>query len=184
MASAIKSYLVVSAFAVVVEDSGTSISYQPGAVFTAKDTNPSVVNLLANLLIVETTGVAPATGFTIVTGATGPTGPTGPAASVSGFARITNGTAITSTDTAAAGERMVYDPSGGVFTLNAPAAPAIGDRWGVKNRTSSAAAITISGNGSNIESPTASFSVSASFSLIGDGIAVTWEYDGTQWLVV
>ena len=104
---------------------------------------------------------------------------------VSGLAaRIKNGTAIVATDTADVGERMIYDPSGGTFTLNAPASPSIGDRWGVKNRTTDTTAITVSGNGSNIEDPTASFALAASFSLTGDGIGVEWEYDGTQWLVV
>lgn len=108
-----------------------------------------------------------------------PTGTT-----VTGLARIKNGTAITSTDTADSGERMLYDPSGGTFTINAPAAPTIGDHWAVKNVTSDTTAITIGGNGNNIENPTASFGVSASFSMSGDGISIEWEYDGTQWLVI
>jgi hypothetical protein len=108
-----------------------------------------------------------------------PTGTT-----VEGMARIKNGTAIVATDTADAGERMVFDPTGGTFTLNAPASPSIGDRWGVKNRSANTTAVTIAGNGSNIEDPTSSYAVAASFSLSGDGIAVEWEYDGTQWLVI
>jgi len=101
-----------------------------------------------------------------------------------GPASITNGTAVTATDTANLGERMLYDPSGGTFTLNAPASPAIGNRWAVKNRSSDITAITISGNGSSIEDPTSSFSLAASFSLSGDGISTEWEYDGTQWLAI
>ena len=98
-----------------------------------------------------------------------------------GPASITNGTAITVTDTANLSERIVYDPSGGTFTLNAPASPVIGSRWAVKNRSSDITAITISGNGSDIENPTASYTLAASFSLSGDGISTEWEYDGTQW---
>ena len=60
----------------------------------------------------------------------------------------------------------------------------IGDRWGVKNRTADVTAVTIAGNGSNIEDPTVSFALAASFSLVGDGAAVEWEFDGTQWLVI
>ncbi len=101
-----------------------------------------------------------------------------------GPASITNGTAVTATDTANLGERMLYDPSGGTFTLNAPASPVIGSRWAVKNRSTSIVAITIGGNGSSIEDPTSSFSLAASFSLSGDGISTEWEYDGTQWQLI
>jgi len=100
------------------------------------------------------------------------------------ISKISNGSAITAADTADAGERMVYDPTGGTFQIDAPASPVMGTRWAVKNRSASATAVTISGNGSNIEDPTASFALAASFSLSGDGIAAEWEYDGTQWLVI
>jgi len=100
------------------------------------------------------------------------------------ISKISNGTAITATDTSDAGERMLYDPTGGTFQINAPATPILGMRWATKNRSSSATAVTISGNGSDIEDPTSSFSLAANFSLSGDGISVEWEYDGTQWLVV
>lgn len=103
---------------------------------------------------------------------------------VTGLARIKNGTAITSTDTADSGERVLYDPSGGTFTINAPASPTIGDHWAVKNVTSDVTTITINGNGNNIEDPTVSFSPAASFSLSGDGISIEWEFDGVQWLVI
>jgi hypothetical protein len=79
---------------------------------------------------------------------------------------------------------MIYDPTGGTFQLNASASPTMGDRWAVKNRSSSATAITIDGNGVDIEDPTSSFTLAANFSLSGDGISVEWEYDGTQWVVV
>ena len=97
---------------------------------------------------------------------------------------ISNGTSITATDTAVAGERMIYDPTGGTFQLNAPASPVIGTRWAVKNRSTSTTGITISGNSNSIENPASGYAVAASFSLAGDGISVEWEYDGTQWLVI
>jgi len=100
------------------------------------------------------------------------------------ISKISNGTAITATDTAAAGERMLYDPTGCTFQINAPASPVMGTRWATKNRSADLTSITISGNGSNIENPTASFSLAATFLLSGDGISVEWEYDGTQWVVV
>jgi len=100
------------------------------------------------------------------------------------ISKISNGAAITVTDTADAGERVLYDPTGGTFQINAPSTPILGMRWATKNRSSSVTAVTISGNGSNIEDPTSSFSLAANFSLSGDGISVEWEYDGTQWVVV
>jgi hypothetical protein len=103
---------------------------------------------------------------------------------VTGMARIKNASAIIASDTADSGERMIYDPTAGTFTLTAPSGPSIGDRWGVKNRSSDVTAITIAGNGNNIEDPTVSFALAATFSLVGDGAAVEWEYDGTQWLVI
>jgi len=98
--------------------------------------------------------------------------------------KISNGTSITATDTADAGERMIYDPTGGTFQLNAPASPVMGTRWATKNRSASVVAVTISGNGSDIEDPTATFALAATFSLSGDGVSIEWEYDGTQWVVV
>lgn len=77
MASVIKLYLVVSSLPVVVEDAGIAVSYQPGAIFEARNTNASVVRLLADEKIVETTGV-PGQGSTVIQGQQGPIGPTGP----------------------------------------------------------------------------------------------------------
>lgn len=84
--------------------------------------------------------------------------------------------------TAVVFQRIPYDPSGGTFQIDAPLAPVRGDRWGVKNETANLTAVTISGNGNNIEDPTVSFSVAASFSLSGDGIGVEWEFNGTNWV--
>ena len=91
---------------------------------------------------------------------------------------------ITVTTTGFPFTRILYDPTAGTFTLSAPASPNTGDRWAVKNVSSSAVAITISGNGTTIESPLVSFALAASFALGSDGVAVTWEFDGTNWLVI
>lgn len=100
------------------------------------------------------------------------------------ISKISNGTPITGTTTADPGERMIYDAGSGPFQLNAPASPVMGTRWGIKNLSNSVTAITVSGNGSNIEDPLVSFVLAATFSLAGDGISVEWEYDGTQWVVI
>ena len=70
------------------------------------------------------------------------------------------------------------------MTFAAPAAPSLGDRWGLKNRSDDTQDVIVSGNGNDIEDPLASCAVAASFTLSGDGISVEWEFDGTQWLVV
>lgn len=77
MASVTKTYFVVSPLPVVVDDAGSAVSYQPGAVFTALNTNPSIVRLLADEKIVETTGTTEQ-GFAVIQGQQGPVGPVGP----------------------------------------------------------------------------------------------------------
>lgn len=74
----IRSYRVVSQVPVVVEDVGIAISYAPGQVFRASDTNPSIVRLLEDQKIALASTADPTTGYTIVVGPTGPTGPEGP----------------------------------------------------------------------------------------------------------
>ena len=86
--------------------------------------------------------------------------------------------------TSVVGARVIYDPTGGTFQINAPAAPTAGNRFGVKNASASITGVTLSGNGANIEDPTVAFALAASYSLSGNGVAVTWEYDGVAWLVV
>lgn len=85
--------------------------------------------------------------------------------------------------TATAGQRVPYDASGGTFTLTAPASPSQGERWAVKETADDATAITIAGNGSNIEDPVGG-TVGASFSLGLAYVSVEWEYDGTAWRVI
>jgi len=100
------------------------------------------------------------------------------------IARFSPSAVITGAHTAGPFERVRFDPSGGTFTIMAPPSPTPGDRWGVKNVTADATAITIDGNGTSIEDSAAGFSVGASFSLGGAGVAVEWEFDTSAWVVV
>ncbi|MGD9725421.1 MAG: hypothetical protein AB7L09_03445 [Nitrospira sp.] len=77
MSSVLRTYLVIAPLPVVVEENDIDTSYQPGAVFVARDTNPSVVRLLETEQIIETFGPS-STGTTVTRGQTGPTGPVGP----------------------------------------------------------------------------------------------------------
>jgi hypothetical protein len=84
--------------------------------------------------------------------------------------------------------RVPYDPSAGTVTLKPPASPTVGDRWGIKNVTTSATAVTIDGNGESIEDPVAGGAPAASFSLGIANVAVQWEFmnsaSGNAWHVV
>jgi len=89
----------------------------------------------------------------------------------------------TTTGTAKIGYREAYDPSGGTFTINAPATPSSGDHFSVKNVTTNTTVITISGNGNNIEDPVAGALV-ASFT-IGIGlVAVDFQFINGAWHVI
>lgn len=80
-------------------------------------------------------------------------------------------------------DRVRYDPSGGTFTINMPATPQRDTQVGVKNVTSDVTAITVSGNGNDVEDPSAS-SFDASVTVAGDGASIVWEFDGTSWVIV
>ena len=86
--------------------------------------------------------------------------------------------------TASSGERVPYDGAVLVgFTINAPAAPSLGDRFGVKNIGLGVTVMTLDGNGSNIENPLLSVlggSFTAGVSLFG----AAWEYMNGVWHVV
>lgn len=86
--------------------------------------------------------------------------------------------------TSAAFERVLVNPSGGTFTVSAPASPVTGDRFGVRNVTSNTTALTLSGNGKNIENPSDPSKYGATFTFGGPGWGFDWEYDGTNWNVV
>lgn len=81
-------------------------------------------------------------------------------------------------------QRVTFDPSGGTFQIDMPASPIFGDRVGVKNVTASVTAVTVSGNGANIENPASLGTAAASVSVGGAGVFATWEFDGTRWGVV
>ncbi len=81
-------------------------------------------------------------------------------------------------------QRVAFDPTGGTFQIDMPATPTIGDRVGVKNVTASITAVTVSGNGANVENPASLGTFAASVSVGGAGVFATWEFDGTQWVVV
>jgi len=85
--------------------------------------------------------------------------------------------------TAVSLDLVLYDPSGGTFTLDAPAAPAFGDRWAVKNVTTNVTAITMDGNGTNIENPlTATFVATYTIGL--PLVSTEYLYDGTNWVIL
>lgn len=92
-------------------------------------------------------------------------------------------TTLTTPATLAIGDYQRYDPSGGTFQIDMPAGPTRGEMVGLKNVTSDTTAITLDGNGSNVENPT-TFSLASSASVSGDGIGLLYQYDGTQWLIV
>jgi hypothetical protein len=85
--------------------------------------------------------------------------------------------------TAAQGDRVLYNPAAGPYTVKAPSSPNLGDRWSIKERTNSTTAITISGNATNIEDPGSSTFV-ASFSLALALVAYDFIYDGTNWIII
>ena len=84
--------------------------------------------------------------------------------------------------TAAASQRVRYDASGGTFQIDAPASPVAGNRFGIKEVVGDVTAVTISGNGNNIEN-LATGDFVASFSLAQAKVGVEWEFDGTQWII-
>jgi len=86
--------------------------------------------------------------------------------------------------TAVAGERVKFDPSGGTFPLDFPAFPAPDTIVSFKNCSTSTTAITLDGNGSNVEDPASPGGGSATVSMSGAGAGLDYQYDGTQWWIV
>lgn len=110
----------------------------------------------------------------------GPQGPIGPQGPPGPGLTLSAGVAIGAT-TVLPNIRQRYNPSGGTFTLKAPAAPALGDQFGVKNVNASVTAITIDGNGNNIVNP-ATHALVATFLRGGAFTGVDFVFDGTNWL--
>lgn len=91
--------------------------------------------------------------------------------------------AATANFTARKGERVLYDASGGGFTITAPASANLGDRFAIKEVAGDATAVTINGNSSSIEDPIAGTTPS-NFSFGVARASVEWEYDGSIWRVI
>jgi hypothetical protein len=88
-------------------------------------------------------------------------------------------TAKTANYTAAAGDLVVCDASGGAFTVTFPAAPSADDKIGVYVESGSfTLAITIQGNGKTL----ANFGSSKTLQAPGD--ILIFQYDGTAWVTV
>jgi hypothetical protein len=92
-------------------------------------------------------------------------------------------TVTTGPRVAGIGERVLYDPSGGTFTISAPASPTKDDRFSIKNTTVDVTSMTISGNGTNIEDPSTSTFL-ASFALATALVSIDFLFDGTNWIIV
>ncbi len=85
--------------------------------------------------------------------------------------------------TAVVGDLVLFDTTSFTFTLDLPASPATNDRVGFKQQSNSVVAATIDGNGNDVEDP-ATYILSSTVQLGGDGVTVVYQYDGTQWLLV
>lgn len=85
----------------------------------------------------------------------------------------------TSAYTAVAGEIVCYDASSGTFQINAPASPSDGDLFAIWETAGSTNAVTISGNGANIN-------LAASLSVSAAGAYVTFQYSSarSRWMVM
>ena len=89
----------------------------------------------------------------------------------------------TGTVTANTTQRIRYDASGGTFQINAPASPAPGDRFGIKEIVGDATDVTIAGNGNDIEDPAFGGGFETSFTIGLPRVGVEFEFDGTQWII-
>ncbi|MHA2404002.1 MAG: hypothetical protein ACXADH_13485 [Candidatus Kariarchaeaceae archaeon] len=84
-------------------------------------------------------------------------------------------------------EILQYDPSGGTFTISLPDDSALtiekGDLAGIKNTTTDTTSITVDAPNSTLEDPSSLGTLSASISVALAGVALVWQYDGTNWLL-
>jgi hypothetical protein len=89
--------------------------------------------------------------------------------------------------TAGYNERVPYDPAA-AQTLKPPASPSLGDKWAIKNVTTDTTAITVDGNGQNIEDLIAGGAPVASFTLGVANVAAEWVFmnsnSGNAWHVI
>jgi hypothetical protein len=124
------------------------------------------------------TGVG-AQGSPGVAGATGPTGP------IRRFTYPSPSFPVSANYFASTFERVLYVPSS-PFSIFAPTNPLRADQWAVKNVSNiGTAGVVINGGGNNVENPQVGYTQTNQFTLISDGVAITWEFDGnTSWIVV
>jgi hypothetical protein len=92
------------------------------------------------------------------------------------------GTKVT-TYTASVGEHVKYNPAA-VWTLSMPASASTNAQVALKNVTTSGATLTLSGNGNTVEDPVAPGTTAASVSVIGAGVSLIYQFDGTDWWIV
>ncbi len=85
--------------------------------------------------------------------------------------------------TANVGDRVRYDPTAGTFVITAPLAPVTGDLFAIKNVSIDLTAITVAGNGNNVEDVTTG-AFGGTTSVTGAAVGITFQFDGTQWLIV
>ena len=81
------------------------------------------------------------------------------------------------------GELVLYDPSGGTFQIDAPGNPIEGQRWALKNVTTSVTAITIDGSGNNMEDPNIS-ALSNNFMIGAAFVSLEYIYTGLIWVLI
>lgn len=94
-------------------------------------------------------------------------------------------TTVTSATTAGLNEHVLFNASGGTFTITAPASPSRNDTFGIKNNhDTDATAITVSGNSNNIEDPAGGGATATSVSIGEANCSYVWQYDGTDWVIV
>ena len=74
-------------------------------------------------------------------------------------------------------EIVPVDPSGGVFQVDLPVAPVLGDMIMLVNITTSSNTVTVSGNGKNIN-------LAASYAMTDPQEAILVSYNGTEWFIL
>jgi hypothetical protein len=115
----------------------------------------------------------------------GPAGPAGPSGGLLAMTTVKADATDGPIYTSGSAEKILYDPTNTQgFTLRPYSTPSKDDLWGVKNVTNDTTSMTISGNGENVEDPSVPGSFASSFLMGAAGISVTWQYDGSQWLVI
>jgi hypothetical protein len=65
-----------------------------------------------------------------------------------------------------------------------PASASTNAQVAIKNVTTSGATLTLSGNGNTVEDPVAPGTTASSVSVIGAGVSLIYQFDGTDWWIV